>query len=351
MRWITGLIFIMAIGCQNKRTPPGTLQLSVIYSTSLRAAPGEKSQEILQLEPGDQVFDLKEVSPFVSAISFNDTLRQEPWLLAQLPDGRQGWLFAGALRPAGQNAEGVRRWALQKRFAALFGPALAQRWQNWVATPEPGSDTATAVFFRQGLALRDTMNLLISRMVTRQTDAPLPDLFWLNKWSPLFLLQQVNEGASVYLFTDFRVLSKIASNSRGKQDDAFVQVCLAAFPADSIESALPVWIFPQSAESGYSDLGQGNHLKILQSVDRALQTGDLFRPELLDLKNRVLEDITGKDRIYWQPEEKILAELKKIQESELRCLNNTDRIALKARYNMFQLPSANGIVVDVRSGR
>ncbi|MCK6693252.1 MAG: SH3 domain-containing protein [Thermoanaerobaculia bacterium] len=351
MRWITGFILLMAIACQNRHSRSNAPELSVIYGTALRAEPGEKSKEILQLEPGDRVTDLKEVSTFVSDIIFNDTLRQEPWLLVQLPDGRQGWIFAGALRPAGQNAAGIRRWLLQKRFAAFFGPDLAQRWQSWTALPEPRSDTSTAIYYREGLALRDTLNLLISRLVTRQTDTPLPDLFWLNEWSSLFMLQQVNEGTSVYLFTDFRVLNKIASTTAGKQDDAFAQVCLETFPADSIESALPVWVFPLSAESSYSNLGQGNHLKMLRAVDRALLAGDLFRPELLKWKNRVLEDITGKDRIYWQPEEKILAELKKIRESNFHCLDNTDRIALEARYKMFESPSANGIVVDVRSGR
>ena len=351
MRWTIGLLTLMALACQSRHPRPNAPELSVIYGTALRKAPGEKSQAFIQLEPGDQVSDLMEVSPFVSAISFNDTLRQEPWLRVQTQDGREGWLFAGALRPTGQNTQGVRQWVLQKRFAAYFGPLPAQRWKNWIDSPKPGSDTSTAMYYRQGLALRDTLNLLISRMVTREAGTPLPDLFWLNEMTPLFLLQQMNAGANAYMFTDFRILVKIASNTPGKQDDAFVKVCLEAYPSDSIESALPVWIFPLSAESGYSNLGQGNHLKTLRSIDRALLAGDLFRPELLDLKSRVLEDITNKDCSYWQPEEKILAELSKILESNLHCLSDRDRIALEARYKMFKAPSANGIVVDVRSGR
>lgn len=346
-----GLLLLTTVACQSRHKRLGEVELSVLYATTLRAEPDAKSQEIMRLEPGERVSDLKEVSPFVSAISYNDTLRQEPWLLAQTSDGRKGWIFAGALRPAGQNEAAARQWILQKRFTAYFGPALANRWQTWTHTPEPKSDTAAAIFYREGLALRDTLNLLISRIVTRETGAPLPDLYWLNEWSPLFFLQQINDGAGIRLFTDFRVLNKISANSGGKQDDAFMQVCLASFPTDSIESALPVWVFPQNIETGFSDLGQGNHLKILRLTDQALQAGDLFRPELLDLKNRVLEDIFDKSSKYWQPEEKILAELKKILETGLKCLTNRDRIALEARYKMFQDPEANGIKVDVRSGR
>jgi hypothetical protein len=142
----------------------------------------------------------------------------------------------------------------------------------------------------------------------------------------------------------------MAARTGGSQDDAFAQVCLQAYPTDSIESALPVWVFPVSAETGYSNLGQGNHLKILQAIDRALQTGDLFAPELGALKESVMEDISSQNSAFWQPQEKILTELNQIMKANLTCISGRDKATLEARRKMFESPGENGIVLNLRSG-
>lgn len=347
------LLFLLFSGiwaCHNEPAPPNRPDLSVIFATALRKSPGEKSPELLQLAPADRLADLGEVSAFLSGISLKDTLRNEPWLRVRTTGGQEGWVFAGAVRPSGQNPENVTRWALNKRFIAWFGPALAQRWQVWAQLPPPQNDSAAAAYFRQGLALRDTLNLLVSRRVTRDAGEALPDFFWLGQLTPLFIIQQIAGGTSYYLFTDYRVLAQMAARSGGMQDDAFVQVCLQAYPSDSIESALPVWVFPVSAETGYSNLGQGNHLKILKAIDRALQSGNLFAPELQALKASVMEDISDQNSAFWQPQEKILAELNQIIKANLTCINGRDRAALEARRNMFESPAENGIVLNLRSG-
>lgn len=83
---------------------------------------------------------------------------------------------------------------------------------------------------------------------------------------------------------------------------------------------------------------------------RALLAGDLFRPELLDLKDRVLEDISDKNSTYWQPQDKILAQ-RKILKSDFKCLDDRDRIALQARQKMFEAYADNAIVLNLRSGK
>lgn len=118
----------------------------------------------------------------------------------------------------------------------------------------PQNDSAAAIFFRQGLALRDTLNLIISRRVTRDPEQPLPDLFWLGEMSPLFIVQQIAGARRIISLTDYRVLAKIAVHTEGLQDDAFARVCTEVYPSQ-IESVLPVWVFPVSAEAGCSNLG------------------------------------------------------------------------------------------------
>lgn len=351
MRWFVSIWLLGAAACQTTPEEQQAPALIVAYPTALHEKPGEKSPETVPLEAGDRLAGPGEVSALISGITLNDTFWQEPWLRVKTAGGREGWVFSAAVRPADLDAAGIRQWRLNNRFAAWFGPRLAQRRQAWAQTPAPQTDTACARYAREGFALRDTLNLLISRRVSYSAGAPLPDMFWLGELLPLFLVQQTGNGTGYHLFTEYRVLSRWAGASSGSQDDAFVRVCLQAYPADSIESFLPVWVFPLSAEAGCSNLGQGEHLKLLRAIDQAMSAGDLFQPELIRLKNRVLEDISGKDQTYWQSGDKIRAEMNAILNAGLRCLDDRDRIALEARRGMFERPEENGIVLDRRSGR
>lgn len=336
--------------CQNPPAAQDKAGLTIVYTTALQETPGKKSAELRQLVAGTTVLDLGKVSSFLSDVSLNDTLRQEPWLRVQANDGQQGWVYAGALRPTQLDAAAVRRWALAKRFEGLFGPVLAQRWQSWTQTPAPATDSACARVLREGIALRDTLNQLLGRNVTRDAEHPLPDLFWLSEMSPYFVVQQINGGSTYHLYLDFRVIGQVAGRTSGPQDDAYCRLCWLAYPADSIESALPVWVFPLSADAGCSNLGQGNHLRMLRAIDVALTSSALFQPELNGIKDQVLEDITGLHQRYWQPETKILEELGQILTRPPKCLSAQDILALEARRKMFETPAANGIEVNLRSG-
>lgn len=357
MSWINKvkqclLFSTLLFACQSPDHPAAKPELIVVYPTALREKAGEKSPELAQLPVGTALTDAKKVSPFLSAITLNDTLREEPWFLVSTADGRQGWVFGGAVDRAGPTPGAAQgRWRLEKRFEAWFGPVLAQQWLEWLDAPAATTDTAMATWLRSGLHLRDTLNLLIARNVTPGAGPVAPDLFWLRSMTPYFLIQQIAGGSQYYLFADYRAWVLPAQRTSGRQDDLFTQTCIEAFPVDSIESALPAWVFPVSAEASYSNLGMGLHLNMLKSIDRAMQAGNLFQPELTALKDKVLADILDKDRAFWQPQAKILRELRDIEKTSLHCLDGQDRSALAARATMFEAPEANGLRLNLRSGQ
>lgn len=64
-------------------------------------------------------------------------------------------------------------------------------------------------------------------------------------------------------------------------------------------------------------------------------------------KKQILEDIFGKTQRYWQPQEKILAELEQIIMEQPKCLNAQEQEALVIRKKMFEDPFGNGIVVNL----
>ena len=336
--------------CQSSGKKEVSFSLSTIYATSLREQPDEKSRELRQLPVGVALADDGEVSRFLSGILLADSLRQEPWLRVQTQDGHSGWVFAAAVQPVAGDAAGRRRWLLSKRFEAWFGPVLARRWQRWWEMPEPPTDSLFALQLREGITLRDTLNLLISRKVTRDAENPFPDFFWLSEVSPFFIGQQVAQGTGFYLFLDYCAIGRQAQRTAGAQDDRFAAVGFMAYPADSIESPLPAWVFPLNAEESYSNLGQGQHLAMLQQLGSALAAGHLFRPELLRLKESVLDDFLQKDRRFWQPREKILAELEAIRRAAPGCLSERDWLAIEAQQAVFQQADAGGLKLNLRAG-
>lgn len=325
----------------NAEFPPLTVQAP----TELREQPDEKSRELLRLSAGATLADRNETSRFLASVYLDDTLLQEPWLRVQTPDGRQGWVFAGAVVPADRSTTDVARWLQGKRAQALFGAAVARQLWDWAETDLPATDTAFANHLRAGLHLRDTLNQLLAHAVSRDAAQVPVDLSWLAAPMRYFWVQRTPVTT---LALDYRLAAQAAARTAGRQDDQFSRIGFDAYPLDSIESNLPAWVFPLSVEESCSNLGAGHHLALLKKIEVALQTGAAFRPELLHWKDLILADILDKSRAYWQPRDKILTELDQIFAAGLSCLSDRDRLALEARRAMFV---AGEVQVDLRSGR
>jgi hypothetical protein len=193
------------------------------------------------------------------------------------------------------------------------------------------------------------MHLLSRRSDPNDADFQ-PDFSWLAEVLSGFIFQKVAEGTQPYLFADYLFWQQKALKTSGLQDDLFIQTCLAAFPTDSIESFYPAWTFQLSDYEAASQLGTGVHLKMLQQIEKAMQAGPLFQPELMAFKEAALEDILGKNSVFWQPKELILKELNQIFNTQLSCLNDRDLMALQARLTMFENPEATGVRVNLRGG-
>jgi len=338
------LIFALLLGLVACGSSVRT-DLVVQFSTELREQPDAGSPVVCPLLAGAELADMHETSRFFASVSLADSLRMEPWLRVQTADGRPGWVFGGVVAPSGLGSVAARQWLLEKRAQTLFGPTLSAQMWEWAGRRAPLTDTAFAGHFRAALHLRDTMNQILARSVSRDAASAAADLTWVQEPMPYFFVQHT---PAPRLFTDFRLIARAAAGTRGEQDDQLARIGFSAYPLDSVESALPAWVFPLGLEESCSNLGAGFHLKILEEISAALQTGDLFRPELLRWKDQVLADILDDSRTYWQPKGKILAELDQIVATQLGCLSDRDRLALEARRGMFK---AGRVRMDLRSGK
>lgn len=339
-------IFFFAIffltACSNRQ--PERLVLKALHRTSLREAPGETSRETGLAAPGERLIDLGGVSDFSSTIYIGGANRDAPWLLVRTAKGKQAWVFAASVEPENADSDA---WMLEKQMRCHLGAPLTERRNQWALKEKAIiTDVELARYFRQASGLRDTLLQQLMRPGTN----PLPDFHWLGGVLPGFVCQQISEDGQPYFFTDYRYWNQRARQTSGEQDDHFFQFCLEIYPTDSIESFFPCWMIQTGLLDGCSQLGTGQHLKVLKKLDALWLKMSGFLTEIQGIKDLVLEDILAKNVCYWQPKEKILAELNQIIASDFQCLNDRDRLALQGRVKMFEQPFASGIRLNVRSG-
>ncbi|MDO8365731.1 MAG: SH3 domain-containing protein [Saprospiraceae bacterium] len=336
-------LLLLLTGCKNKQSPEYQIIVSA-EQASLRAEPSEKSREIATLRRHETLADLGEVSSFESQIIVGEHFYQTPWIKVKTADDQEGWVHASALRPVREQSD----WLLQKRLICYFGKNLSMR-RNTLYKKFKNVETEGQLldFWQESVTLRDTFLVLLSQ---RPESGFQPQFNWLNEVLPGFIYQKIGAGSQPHLFADFGKWQQKVLKTNGLQDNIFIETCLAAFPTDSIESFFPVWKFQLSESESASQLGTGQHLRMLTQIHQALASGSLFAPQLLVIKDQILEDIFGKNQRYWQPQEKILEELGQIIANPPKCLSAPEREAFSIRQKMFEDPGGNGIVVNLRSG-
>jgi len=341
--WKILLLVLSLPCCENRQSVDSQLFVSA-KSVSLRVDPSEKSREISALIQNQRLVDLGEVSQTESQTAVGAQLYQTPWIKVQTPDNQIGWVLAWALKPVQKQKD----WLLQKRMDCYFGKTLTKR-RNAVIHSLAELKTEQQLFdlWRDSNVLRDTFLQLISSRP--EGDFKL-QFKWLEEVLPGFIYQKNEIENQPELFADFLFWQQNTLKTNGLQDDAFFQTCLLAFSKDSIESFFPAWKFQLSETESASQLGTGQHLKMLQRIDQSHQTGTLFAVLLTTFKEQILADIFEKGVRYWQPKEKILDELGQILAHPPKCLSRHECEALAIRQKMFKDPVGNGIVVNLRSG-
>ena len=318
----------------------------------LRDAPGESGRVLEELKKGTRMYDLGEVSDFTTRIIFDSVEYDAPWLRVETEQGSRGWVY-GKPTDFQMEAPGMLAEFLEKkRLQALLGDYNLERLNLYKQSfGNISSVEGFASVFRTGMNLRDTLVEVLETKVEFVENVPPPDLFWIHSAFPGFMPQLVAEGTAYYLFIDFRQFLPKARETAGNQDDQFLDLCLMAFPEDSIEYFFPAWTIQTWDYGGHSLLGRGIHQNMLKELSVFQENCDLFTLPVDKFKTDLLNDITRPYVTYWEPQEKILAEVDSILMGNLSLLSEADVIALQTRRTHFEDPDANGIEVNHRSGR
>jgi len=335
--WVLG----WSAACEGSSRGGGSFDLITTRPTQLRSEPREDGLVLRELAAGAELVDLGGVSPYLTGIYLGDTLCWEPWLRVRALDGPTGWVFGATVQPVALSDTALDHWVHRKRLQALVGVEHTERLLRW-ARQEVSTDTALVDHLRQGLALREALQMALGQALPGGDSELRPDWRWLKEYLRYF--RWYREGLAL----DYGRLAHLAQGTQGGQDDTYLQLCLQAYPIDSMESPLPVWVFPLSWTQSTSNLGAGQHLALLRAIDRAFQQAPLFGLELEHLKRLLLDDILDADRAYWQPLPRILAELDQLLAEPPSCLQKHERSALRLRRAMLAQGQAR---TDLRSGR
>ncbi len=316
----------------------------------LRATAGEKGKEISRLAKGSIVTEAGEVSDFTTAIRLRGIQFDEPWVKVKTEQGVEGWVYGGGVSFSMDNPTELANKLMERRLQTLFkglAPAILQYQREYSQVKD---SKKFAAVYRKGVKLRDTLVTILEQKIPVGDYKQLPDLFWLKEAIPGYIPQLAAEGTLYYLFQDYNKMDLQAKKTNGLDDDNYLDLCLMVHAYDSVEHFFPAWFLQTWDYGGNSLLGQGIHLRILKKMESLVNAGNAFEPEILDLKNNLLNDITWQENAYWEPLDNIKKELKDILAADLSILSKEDIIALETRQKMFDDIKGNKIAVNQKNG-
>lgn len=320
-----------------------------IDNIRLRAAPGPEGKEIAQLPKGTVLIDQNEMSDFTSKIKLRGIQFDEPWLKVKTKEELTGWIYAGGVHFHLNDDNKKARLLMQRRLKVLFGEVADEilNYQQSYTQVQSTQDFITN--YRKGNQLRDTLVQLLETRIPVDHDQ-LPDLFWLKEAMPAYQPALVAEGTLYYLFKDFKTLKEKASQTDGKEDDAFCDLMLAVHAMDSVEYFFPSWFLQTWDYGGYSMLGQGIHFDILTKIEGLKNQNNPFKDEYIEIKDELLNDMTNQYVEYGEGSVKIINEIKRILSANFSVLTTNDVVELKARIKQFENPDKHNIKVNLKAG-
>jgi hypothetical protein len=338
---------ILLLSCSNSNFKPDLIVTRT--QAVLLENPGTNGKEICALPKGEKLRQLDGVSNFFTPLALEGAYVEAPWIRVQTRDGRRGWVYALNTMPRNGDRQA---WLLRQQLQSVLGADFMKRYLPWRASFENLSRApGTAAWYRETLQVRAALEAAKRNRPEQHEANYRPGLDWLPGLFPGMAFEWRQDEYLPIPRMDYGFFSRLASEKRDAQATRYFAFCISIFPKDSIESAFPIWKMPLSERRRCSSLGAGAHLQALQTIDSLLPQTPAFRAELLQWKDLIVEDIVGKETVFWHAAEPIRQELDQIRAAALTCLQERDVIALQARQRQFEAPEANGLRTDLRSGR
>jgi formylglycine-generating enzyme required for sulfatase activity len=217
-------------------------------------------------------------------------------------DGRSylvGFRVARSL-PAKGAAEGAGDELARHLGATLAGQLAAIRREFDVAkTPEQ-----VAAVWRRSMEVMPSVNNRLEEIYfaadPEGTMDPSVDLDWVNGALPGLLWTYGIEGLGITSNLESPPWHRKIGDSVGEADDRFLDLMEYAYggPHPPHARPWPMWQMRNWDYGGCSGLGSGAVLEALRYVDKALAAGDLFEPEIRQVRHLALQAILVDDEYF-----------------------------------------------------
>lgn len=309
----------------------------------LRSSAGFQSEVIAELTANQRVFEMGEVSAFLSQLQRGGKNYKAPWIKVQTLDGLEGWVFASA--DFLEMEEKEIPYFSEIQLQAELGKPAFEIYKAYQQSKDSISEaTGFLSSFRALQQLQSTCQQNVNQAGQEES------AFWLRNLIPELIIQRDQSGQSDEFYMDYRYWFSQAQQTADSTDDIFVDLYISMFPDDSIEYRFPVWFFQTSANDGHSLLGRGIHLEMFEKIEILNKLTPIYEQELMQIKNALVEDIIFLNTTYWEEKEKASAELRQILDRTFTFLTPADRSALEKRLQDFKKSEELGILFNFKSG-
>lgn len=312
---------------------------------------GGKGRVLKELKKGEQLEDLYEESDFLSKIEIQNQSFELPWIKVKTADDTFGWIYPCPLQIKAINGLTMGDILRERLLRSLIGVSQweeLQRYNN--AFAEADELMAVLDVYKSGRVLRDKMVSSIEKKLFQRQEDELINLFWLKEEFPGFVPQLVAEGTSYYLFIDYNAFLSFSAVSEERIDDDYFAFAASIYPDDGVEYFYPIWTMQTWDYGGHSLLGRGIHFNVLGKISSLLAEDSPFQSELLEIKSKLFEDITGTEVTYWESKENIQKEVTQIIENFAAYFSETELSILKSRMDQFNEPEVYEIQMNLQAG-
>jgi hypothetical protein len=239
------------------------------------------------------------------------------------------------------------------QMAEVFSEAQRTAIAEQAAAFE-GISTASefATTFRAHKALASDLSVVLQDrydMVMDSDQFGNMDISWLKPHLPTMKEGYFAEGTAIRLLLMPKPWAERAAATPEPEDDAFLAFMALAYHNPGA-SGWSLWNVRNWDYGGCSGLGTGVYASTLQAADKALASGDRFKPEINEVRQRLMNDLLTEESTFgWcnpqtmeaTPTEDLSAEAQRILETVK--LSDEEKAKIQARI------SAN-FALDVISG-
>lgn len=316
----------------------------------MRSGPGVQHEEVARLKENDMVTFSGEESMHSTPIKLRGVQLNATWLKVKTRDGVDGWIYGGGIKPATTASASAKMIIHQKQMNSFLDKknidqvkTYATQWNNI----KTSNDFAKTYFL--GEQTQQSINETLDQKVQIDDPGRLIDMSWLENTFIGYQNSLVAEATMFNIFKDFKIMHAKAKETEGTEDEDFITFQFHINELDSVEYFYKSWFMQTWDYGGHSLLGQGKHFNLLKEADELLTQSKLFEKSIMETKTQILNDIASEHTTFWEPKDKIVAEMKKIIDADFNFLTKEDKILLKTRYEQFQNPTANNIEVNHRA--